>query len=525
MIKEIILHGFGKFYQEKIVFQPGINLIYGANGSGKSTILDAIYAVFYGFAKPGLKKGVLSDLFYKYKPKHSINYAVTLELVYRGEDYRIERKFLESGDELNVFNLTSSTDMTPDIENCAVHRILQPGRFFFGLSDYEFSVLNYLKQQRQEEALDTVYDDIKMKENEEIKLLERIKNYISSQIKEIGTKRAQSTYLGLLYKQREEQLNRLAKVPTINDQVLLDLENKFNKKQNELQEVEEEIRHWENIKKSKTKSGPSWGSVILFIVIGVVIDVFLAQTRGYTSPSFIGFSIIFILTTVFMIRSVVKNIKPVAEDAQVMENLSQLWKMKTDISLEKKDLQRLYASHKDTLESVSTADDELNQLEEKISDVEKKLSVLHKSEEYVQRLMAEKMSAYKPQIEDDIAKFSYGIMKDDSIALSLTDQGHLQVHSDGAKTMDLENMSFGEKEQLSMAYRMTLSQLIAGHEPWLWDEPFVFFDDERIENAYLNIVDIAKVRQIFLTSSHSRDEYVIRRLQLSEVNFIDLANQ
>ena len=47
-IMELNIKHFGKFLEHKVNFQPGVNIIYGGNETGKSTIHAFIRAMFFG---------------------------------------------------------------------------------------------------------------------------------------------------------------------------------------------------------------------------------------------------------------------------------------------------------------------------------------------------------------------------------------------------------------------------------------------------------------------------------------------
>ncbi len=56
-LKKIELRNFRNFKKQNIDFKPGINVISGENGSGKSNLLESIYLFFKGksFRKARLK--------------------------------------------------------------------------------------------------------------------------------------------------------------------------------------------------------------------------------------------------------------------------------------------------------------------------------------------------------------------------------------------------------------------------------------------------------------------------------------
>ncbi len=60
-INNIKINGFGKLENNEINLSDGINLIYGNNEAGKTTLLKFISSMFYGVSKNKNKKE-FSDL-------------------------------------------------------------------------------------------------------------------------------------------------------------------------------------------------------------------------------------------------------------------------------------------------------------------------------------------------------------------------------------------------------------------------------------------------------------------------------
>lgn len=66
IIKNVKINNFGKIENKEIEFKDGINLIYGENESGKTTLLKFITGIFFGASKN--KNGKNIPDFEKYKP-------------------------------------------------------------------------------------------------------------------------------------------------------------------------------------------------------------------------------------------------------------------------------------------------------------------------------------------------------------------------------------------------------------------------------------------------------------------------
>lgn len=95
------INGFGKLVQKEIELSPGINVIYGENESGKSSLLKCLTAMLYGLAKTKNGKSI-PDL-ERYKPwkteEFSANLTYTLD---NGENFEVFREFKKKNP--NVYN-------------------------------------------------------------------------------------------------------------------------------------------------------------------------------------------------------------------------------------------------------------------------------------------------------------------------------------------------------------------------------------------------------------------------------------
>lgn len=98
-IQELYLKNFGKFTEKKIILGPGINLIYGQNESGKSTLHAFIRGCLYGIRKMR-GRGSKTDVFSRYRPwENSAYYAGNMRFVCGDKVFRLERNFAKTGRE------------------------------------------------------------------------------------------------------------------------------------------------------------------------------------------------------------------------------------------------------------------------------------------------------------------------------------------------------------------------------------------------------------------------------------------
>jgi len=65
-IEEMKVNSFGKLKNKEINLSNGVNLVYGNNEAGKSTLLKFIHNTFYGTSKN--KKGKIFSDYDLYKP-------------------------------------------------------------------------------------------------------------------------------------------------------------------------------------------------------------------------------------------------------------------------------------------------------------------------------------------------------------------------------------------------------------------------------------------------------------------------
>ena len=207
MFKELGLLNFGKFEDKKIELQDGINLIYGVNEGGKSTITNFIDGIFYGFSRDSLARKVRDELFEKSRPWTSNLYRGYIILKDGEEDYRISRDF--DKDEVSILNLNTGEDLSNDERNFLYSRIPQPGVIFFELNRKIYKSSFYLGQrlsQLEDDASDELQvriNNFSISEDENLDLTKVIEK-MEEDLYNLGTKRRKSSEIGRFYDELEK---------------------------------------------------------------------------------------------------------------------------------------------------------------------------------------------------------------------------------------------------------------------------------------------------------------------------------
>lgn len=210
-INKIKINSFGKLRNKEIEFKNGINILYGENESGKSTIMNFIKNTLYGISKN--KKGKEISDYDKYKPWGKEEFSGKLEYTLdNNEKYEIYRDFNKKNPK--IYN-ENSEDISKEFN---INK--KTGNEFF----YEQTKVD------EELFLSTVgmlQSEIKLEKNNQNILVQKLANLASTgddnvsykraierinrrQLDEIGTDRSKEKPINLLKKQIQDlEINKI----------------------------------------------------------------------------------------------------------------------------------------------------------------------------------------------------------------------------------------------------------------------------------------------------------------------------
>lgn len=241
IFKELGILNFGKFENKIIKLEDGINLIIGDNEAGKSTVVNFIDGIFYGFSKDSLARKVRDEVFEKSRPWSSNLYKGYVILNDGGENFRVSRDF--DSDEISVLNLDKGEDYSKDERNFLNSRIPQPGLLFFEISrkiyQSTFFIYQRLAQVEEDaaEELKNKIDNFSVSQDENIdlkKVLEKMKDDLYT----LGTKRRKTSEIGMIYQELDKLTSEKINFASLKDD--------YRKSANDYKEAKEKLKNLED---------------------------------------------------------------------------------------------------------------------------------------------------------------------------------------------------------------------------------------------------------------------------------------
>ncbi len=207
-IDKIFIKGFGLLSDQQIELAPHVNIIYGENERGKSTLHSFIEQMFYHPYKTGYKKRQLTEVLERYKPWGHNKYSGSLTIT-DGVQRTIEKDFSSKYPKVSIYD-DAGNELSDSYQLDEVYREPKFGQQHFGLSKIMFKnsvSIGQIAKQTDQQAVDELkrYVGNIEKTNDATISVQNVKAKIEQERQKIGKKtRKQSSY-----GKRETRLNEL----------------------------------------------------------------------------------------------------------------------------------------------------------------------------------------------------------------------------------------------------------------------------------------------------------------------------
>lgn len=429
-IENIKINSFGTLKNKEINLDKNVNIIYGKNESGKSTLLTYIKTAFYGISKN--KNGKQISDFDKYKPWSGEEFSGKIKYILDdGSKYEIFRDF-------NKKNAKIYNDNLEDITKQFNMDKKEGSQFFIeqvGLDENMFTSTIMSGQQ-----------EVKLNEQQQNVLVQKIANIAGTgdsnlsynkakeklnkkQLEEVGTERTQGKPINILkskikyisemleklnlYKQekitieqkkkdlenkiqgQEQRRELIKKISELSEKIRIESEkvnykNKIKEeKQDEIENLKREKEEITNISRNK-KNKNEW-----YWIINAIMIVLMAISIIALKNKYITYTILTVLTCTLVLEYIIK-INKIKRNKDLQKNKIDLLNTKIDfLQKQKNDIEQDIKREKDNLEKEK--EEIKNKYNIELYDIENSKNDL---EEITSRINEEKIKLNTLEVEE-----------------------------------------------------------------------------------------------------------------------------
>lgn len=575
-IKEINIISYGKINNLKLNLNKNVNVIFGENESGKSTIRSFILNMFFAGTTSSLKRTIYTKEYENYVPWSNVQFEGSIVVEYLNNDYLIYRNFQKGNEDFKITNLENGEDSKKVFFIDESRKVQKFDNKFFSLSEDSFrDLFVFSDNHRMEENLnfdlkDKIVNHFSAKdENISVsKTIENIANYSFSKDDKKNLQRINNSILEknreLEYLQREiDGGNHLDQIDNINKKISY-LQVNLNKSNDKLKNflndekktlyrnkeyetlLEEKIKYETKIEKVESliekEDFPMYYFVIPLILIILFVFDFVSDLVG-------GVGLLISLAIIF--KMYLNNINKTKKNKLAKENIKLLYS-KLDGVLEKlssdnfdinnnreidlieiesitEEINELKLDREKILQRIKLKDDNLR----KILEIKEELKLLNldkgkiefkksmgiKASEIVQDLSKIKFDNVSKLLIDDCSKFISSITNNKYTKLYVSEFGNITLYDNFLeKIVDIDSLSKGTVGQVYLAYRLGLILNSGIDFPIIIDDGFNLFDSYRNNESIKLLGDIGREYQIIYFTSNVREIEIFKNL--NNVNII-----
>lgn len=495
-IRELNIKNFGKLNDKTIHFTDGINIIYGENESGKSTIHTFIKSMLFGLER-GRGRAANSDTFTQYEPWENPNYyAGVLRFESGGKVFCIERNFDKYAKSVKLFCQNDGEELS------------------IGDGD-----LDMLLDDMSEGVYENTISIGQLHAEPAEPLSVALNNYATNCYTSGGGDLNQSAAMEFLKKRRKE--------------IQKDIDLEFQKKREKREHLELETSYvWRDIlkleeekvelarqieeKKEKERTGEEEvipqrkkiHPVIVVLFLLCLVIPFQLVTRPWNY--LVSISVFLGLGNYIWSRLKVGKKQVKTESEKLLEEISGetesleklIWEMgHVQGDLKEKRIQ--YDNLREQSEELENVSDYIFQLEQK------KLS-LSVAEEKLQELAAKMQAQLKDALNGKASSILSEITNQKYTHISIEETLKMSVLCDG-KSIAVERLSRGTLEQIYFAIRMAAADLLRKEDlPVILDDTFVYYDDSRLANTLKWLSENKK--QVLIFTCQKREEETLKEM-------------
>jgi len=489
-IRELYLKNFGKFSEKKVELTDGINLFYGENESGKTTIHTFIKSMLFGLER-GRGRASANDTFSLYEPWENPNYYSGVLRFESGEkNFCITRNFDKYGKSASFICEDDGEEFS--LEHGDLEMILHG----LSASNYENTIaIGQMKIETDQSLaaeLQNYATNYYATGNSDIDLdgaltrLNKKKKDVEKEIQGILQKKQQKRY------EIEQEKSFVWRDIHKLEQESEELEEKIDAQKGTHEELEaQEVKKW------RVHPIEFVGILIAFVILFFVLEY----------PWNFLIIIVLALAEGILVWNRIKDggKKPQEEVLrEVQLSLSKLLWQKEHIQGELKEKQTMYSNLEEQLNELEETGEDYKSQEHTKKALELAIQKLLELSKDVHQELSMKLNERASSILAEITGGKYEMLfVDEKLKMSLYTAG---------KRVPIQQVSRGTIEQIYFALRMAASEILYEEEyPVILDDTFVFYDDNRLENTMRWLMENKK--QVIIFTCQKREQEILNKIR------------
>lgn len=174
------------------------------------------------------------------------------------------------------------------------------------------------------------------------------------------------------------------------------------------------------------------------------------------------------------------------------------------------------------LEEIISLKEEYENLKEQLEIIEEKNKCIQATKELLEKSYEEMKQSVTPKFTQNLSSLIEKITNGKYKKVSINEDKGLIVELENGEYMPASMLSAGTIDQLYLSLRLSMLDEISQEKmPIILDESFAYFDDERLENSLLFLLEQAKEHQIILFTCTHREKEILEKLNIS-YNWIEI---
>ena len=564
-LNKLLLKDFGKFNNKSIDLKPGLNLIYGENEAGKTTIKEFIIGMLYGIDKSrGL--GARLDNYELRKPLDGRGFSGKAYINYKGKNHLVERSFLrhnrklsamvvQAGRELKLKNKNSLHGTMFDLDKntyvntlCIGEHGAAPGK------ELANEMNNYLANLSTTGSADidktAAIERLKAekKKNDVKPIIEKLDN-IAAEIDEFKTVdedlkdiRAKISELDQEFAMETAKRKREARKMVEGDDGEVSYEENYqlSAKLDNLAEQATAATEIEDEEPEEKLSDKIWFIILTGIfVIGVIAAMvhILPFSEG-VRKLFIVCTFLFVIVTIVEglyakgvfqddittpseeeFKRIIKELEKQAETSEDDVEIDMTFAK--EYAEKKADLKVIEKNHLDRRAKKLELEEEFTVISKQRDAVEREVHAINLAINTINEMSAQIHGDLGFLINDNISDIVSKITDGKYDDVRLDENLHVMVR-DGDSYVGIEYLSAGTMEQIYLAVRLSVARLLCRDKmPLIIDDIFTNYDEPRLINT-LDCLKTIDTEQIILMTSNPHIGDMLDDLDM-DYNYVELA--